>query len=136
MFQQGEIQYVLKAGCTPDRIIFANPNITTRGLKYAKQVGVDLLTFDSEVQLRKIHNVYPNSRWVQTFLKLIYNFSRSVKIYYIKKKSKVNSCKLEWFYKKVATYAENACSNGIYVSDVIVQCWQYFDLPECQYALS
>ena len=62
MFHQGEIRAVLKAGCTPDKIVFANPNITAKSLKYAKQVDVDLLTFDSEEQLNKIRSIYPNCR--------------------------------------------------------------------------
>ncbi|UYV79493.1 ODC1, partial [Cordylochernes scorpioides] len=61
---QSEIQAVLSAGVDPSRIIYANPCKTRSFIKYAAAVGVDLMTFDNEVELHKIKGVHPGARLI------------------------------------------------------------------------
>ncbi|RWS02138.1 ornithine decarboxylase 2-like protein, partial [Dinothrombium tinctorium] len=61
---QREIEIVLDIGVKPERIIFANPCKTIEALQYAKSVGVDLMTFDSEEELYKIKQHFPEARVV------------------------------------------------------------------------
>jgi len=57
---KGEITSVL-AVTTPDKLIFANPIKNLESLKYARAVDVDLMTFDSEVELYKVVLYHPNA---------------------------------------------------------------------------
>ncbi|KNC82882.1 hypothetical protein SARC_04847 [Sphaeroforma arctica JP610] len=59
-----EMQLAIELGVSPDRIIYANPCKAPSHLRYAKSVGVDLMTFDNEDELCKIKQVYPNARLV------------------------------------------------------------------------
>jgi len=59
-----EIQTVLDLGVAPHRIIFANPCKQASFIKYANQVGVDLMTFDNENELLKIKEHHPNAKCV------------------------------------------------------------------------
>jgi len=57
-----EIATVLDAGVSPDRVLFANPCKMATQIKYAKQNGVDLLTFDSDCELQKLHATFSDCR--------------------------------------------------------------------------
>ncbi|XP_022090085.1 ornithine decarboxylase-like [Acanthaster planci] len=59
-----EIQMVLDAGASPDRIIYAHPCKQGSHLRYAKENGVKLMTFDSADELRKICNVFTEAKLV------------------------------------------------------------------------
>lgn len=59
----GEIQKVLSLGIEPEKIIFANPAKFPSHIEYAKRRGVDIMTFDNEVELFKIKNIFPKSRY-------------------------------------------------------------------------
>ncbi|XP_022088366.1 ornithine decarboxylase-like [Acanthaster planci] len=59
-----EIQMVLDAGASPDRIIYANTCKQESHLRYAKEKGVSLMTFDSADELQKIDRVYPEATLV------------------------------------------------------------------------
>lgn len=59
---QQEMKHVLKITKDPSRIIFAHPCKYVSHLEYAKNSGVDLMTFDNEEELYKIHKHYPNAR--------------------------------------------------------------------------
>lgn len=61
---QGEIEHVLSLNVTPDRIIYANPCKTRSYIKHAKSRDVDLMTFDSEMELEKIATLYPECRLI------------------------------------------------------------------------
>ncbi|RWS26083.1 ornithine decarboxylase 2-like protein [Leptotrombidium deliense] len=61
---QSEIETALSIGVKPENIIFANPCKTSNALKYAKSVGVDLMTFDSEEELYKIKQHFSDARVV------------------------------------------------------------------------
>lgn len=49
-------------GVSGDRIIYANPMKFTSHIEYAKKVGVAMMTADSEDELKKIKEVYPDAK--------------------------------------------------------------------------
>jgi len=59
-----EIDQVLACGVDPANIIYANPCKTKYFIKHAKSVGVDLMTFDNELELHKIAQINPGARLV------------------------------------------------------------------------
>ena len=50
----------------PHQIIFANPCKQSSHIKYAADHDVTLMTFDSEEELLKINDIYPNAKYVQS----------------------------------------------------------------------
>lgn len=58
---QGEIMKVLSLGVSPDRIIFANPTKNPAQIRYARQIGLTKMTFDSEDELYKIKENFPRA---------------------------------------------------------------------------
>lgn len=56
-----EIEQVLNLGVDPSRIIFAHPRKPVSAIHYAKEIGVDLLTFDSIEELHKLLALYPSA---------------------------------------------------------------------------
>ena len=61
-FYQKEIQLVLDAGASPDRIIFAHPYKQESHLRFAQEKGVRLMTFDTEEELYKVKRVHPEAQ--------------------------------------------------------------------------
>lgn len=61
---ENEIEQVLKITTDPSRIIFANPCKAVSHIRYAYDNGVNMMTFDCEEELYKIHKYYPNVRAV------------------------------------------------------------------------
>ncbi|CAG9860321.1 unnamed protein product [Phyllotreta striolata] len=61
---KGEINKVLELGVEPERIIFANPAKPSSHVRFAASVGVQTMTFDSENELHKIKNLYPDAKMV------------------------------------------------------------------------
>ncbi|XP_012536788.1 ornithine decarboxylase 1 [Monomorium pharaonis] len=59
-----EIRQVMQYGVQADRIIFANPYKTPSHIKYAKKMNVDQITADSELELLKIKDLYPEAKIV------------------------------------------------------------------------
>ncbi|XP_053316783.1 ornithine decarboxylase [Spea bombifrons] len=59
-----EIQLVQSIGVSPDRIIYANPCKQVSQIKYAAGCGVEMMTFDSEVELMKVARNHPNAKLV------------------------------------------------------------------------
>jgi ornithine decarboxylase len=53
---------MLSFGVKPNHIIFANPCKQRSHMKYAVAHGVDLTTFDNEMELLKVKALAPNSR--------------------------------------------------------------------------
>lgn len=49
-------------GVSADRIIYANPCKQASFVRYAKEVGVETMTFDNENELMKIHKIYPHAK--------------------------------------------------------------------------
>ena len=71
---QSEIDTILQITEDPQRIIFANPCKLPSHLQYARKRQVDLMTFDCEEELHKIHQYYPEARLV---LRLLVDDSKS-----------------------------------------------------------
>lgn len=61
---KGEIKKVMDLGVTADRIIYANPCKQSSYIRYAQEVGVEIMTFDNEHELLKIKQNYPNAKLV------------------------------------------------------------------------
>lgn len=57
-----ELSTVRSLGVKPDNVIFANPVKTNTMLRNAADLSVDMMTFDSESELVKIKQVYPNAK--------------------------------------------------------------------------
>jgi ornithine decarboxylase len=61
---KGEIKKVMDLGVSADRIIYANPCKQSSYIRYAHEVGVEIMTFDNEQELMKIKQIYPNVKLV------------------------------------------------------------------------
>ncbi|CAH1976598.1 unnamed protein product [Acanthoscelides obtectus] len=61
---KAEINKVMGLGVSSDRIIFANPAKPASHLRHAAEMGVGLMTFDSDTELHKIKKLYPDARLV------------------------------------------------------------------------
>lgn len=59
-----EIQIVQSLGVDPSRIIYANPCKQVSQIKYASAHGVQMMTFDSEVELMKVARSHDNAKLV------------------------------------------------------------------------
>ncbi|XP_065891459.1 ornithine decarboxylase-like [Dysidea avara] len=59
-----EITTILNLGVDPSRIIYANPCKQKSHIRFAAEVGVDVMTFDNEVELYKIKNCFPTAKLV------------------------------------------------------------------------
>jgi ornithine decarboxylase len=72
---QSEIQQILGCGVAPNRIIYANPTKMKSHIRYAKAMGVELMTFDNKDELIKCAELYPEAKLV---LRIITDDSSSV----------------------------------------------------------
>lgn len=61
---RNEIERVLALGVSSDRIIYANPSKPPSHLRFAKQKGVDKMTFDNADELMKIKDIFPDAKLV------------------------------------------------------------------------
>uniref|UniRef100_A0A8C6R126 Ornithine decarboxylase n=1 Tax=Nannospalax galili TaxID=1026970 RepID=A0A8C6R126_NANGA len=64
-----EIQLVQSLGVPPERIIYANSSKQVSQIKYAVSNGVQMMTFDSEVELMKVAKAHPKAKlvlWIAT----------------------------------------------------------------------
>lgn len=59
---RGEIEDVLSAGATTDRIVYANPIKQHNQLTAARDMGVELTVVDNEAELEKISTCHPNAK--------------------------------------------------------------------------
>lgn len=59
-----EIDNVLASGVDPSNIIYSNPCKTRIAIKQAKSLQVDLMSFDTEAELRKIAQLNPSAKLV------------------------------------------------------------------------
>lgn len=71
---KSEIQKVLSIGVPPERIIFAHTTKQKSHILFARKVGVKKMTFDSQDELLKIKNIYPECELV---LRIRYDSERS-----------------------------------------------------------
>lgn len=56
-----ELRLAFKAGATPERVVFANPVKSVQDMKYARQHGIGLTTFDSAAELHKLAEHWPEA---------------------------------------------------------------------------
>uniref|UniRef100_U5ET48 Putative ornithine decarboxylase n=1 Tax=Corethrella appendiculata TaxID=1370023 RepID=U5ET48_9DIPT len=61
---KGELSKVLSLGVNPERIIFANPAKPNSHIHYAANFNVKTMTFDSEIELKKIKMFCPDAKLV------------------------------------------------------------------------
>ncbi|UJR28368.1 hypothetical protein I4U23_009611 [Adineta vaga] len=61
---KGEIKKVMDLGVSADRIIYANPCKQSSYVRYAQEVGVEIMTFDNKQELLKIKQSYPSAKLV------------------------------------------------------------------------
>lgn len=61
---QQEIALVASFGIPPERMIFANTIKRREGLLYARKVGVSLMTYDNEEELKKVQKFYPDAKLI------------------------------------------------------------------------
>jgi len=61
---KNEIQLVQSLGVEPSRIIYANPCKQVSQIKYASAHGVQMMTFDSEVELMKVARCHEHAKLV------------------------------------------------------------------------
>ncbi|KAI0403567.1 hypothetical protein F4802DRAFT_607986 [Xylaria palmicola] len=59
-----EIELILSLGISAQRIIFTHPCKPIASLGLCRRLGVTLITFDNECELRKLHQHYPESHLV------------------------------------------------------------------------
>lgn len=59
-----EIDQVLSYGVDPSNIIYANPCKTNSFIKHARNVNVNLMTFDNELELHKVASLFPQAKLV------------------------------------------------------------------------
>ncbi|CAL7944390.1 unnamed protein product [Xylocopa violacea] len=59
-----EIQAVMEHGVPADQIIFANPTKWCAHIKFAKKMNVQKMTVDSEMEILKISNYFPEAKIV------------------------------------------------------------------------
>lgn len=63
-YLQTEIELVQSIGVTPENIIYANPCKQISQIKYAAKNGVQMMTFDNEVELSKVSRNHQNAKYV------------------------------------------------------------------------
>ncbi|XP_055596419.1 ornithine decarboxylase 1-like [Uranotaenia lowii] len=61
---KGEIEKMMKLGADPSRIIFAHTAKSPESILYAKACGIQMMTFDGEIELDKIKQFYPEASLV------------------------------------------------------------------------
>lgn len=54
---------ILALGVAPDQIIYAHTCKLITHLKFAREKGVDLMTFDNESELHKVKEHFPSARY-------------------------------------------------------------------------
>lgn len=63
-----EIKTMLELGVSPSNIIFANPCKPPAHIKYARDQGIHLMTFDNADELYKVQAINPNAKMVLRIL--------------------------------------------------------------------
>ncbi|XP_069613177.1 antizyme inhibitor 2 [Ranitomeya imitator] len=61
---KAEIELVQSTGVSPGNIIYANPCKQISQIKFAAKNGVQMMTFDNEVELSKVSRSHPNAKMV------------------------------------------------------------------------
>lgn len=63
-----EMKVALSKGLDGSKIIFANPCKMPAHIKFAKDNGIEMMTFDNKNELQKVHGIFPNAKMVLRIL--------------------------------------------------------------------
>ncbi|CAH1976606.1 unnamed protein product [Acanthoscelides obtectus] len=63
-----EIKKILSLGVPPNKIIYAHPTKKLSHLKYAAEVGIEMMTFDNEMELHKVKHMFPTAKLVYSII--------------------------------------------------------------------
>jgi len=63
-----EMKVALSKGLDGKKIIFANPCKMPAHIKFARENGIEMMTFDNKAELLKVHEIYPNAKMVLRIL--------------------------------------------------------------------
>jgi ornithine decarboxylase len=72
---KAELDEAISVGVPPEKIIFANPCKGKEHILFAKQIGVEMMTFDNVDELEKVYSLYPNAKLV---IRILPNDSHSL----------------------------------------------------------
>lgn len=131
----GEIESVLNLGVSPDKIIFANPCKAINHIKYAKEKGVNLTTFDNEDELKKIAEYHPNCGVVMRIhVDDSYSVCQLGSKFGAREDSLENLVKkvkeLNLSFKGISFHVGSGCSSSFAYYSAIEQAKRVFDLAE------
>ncbi len=59
---KNEIELVLRCGVPPDKLIFANTIKRKKGIRFAREMGIPLFTFDNENEIKKMASLFPGAK--------------------------------------------------------------------------
>lgn len=59
---QSEMALVQGLGISPENIIYTNPCKQASQIKYAAKAGINIMTCDSDIELKKIARNHPNAK--------------------------------------------------------------------------
>lgn len=130
-----EIDQVLALGVDPSKIIYANPCKTRSFIKHANSVGINVMTFDNELELHKIASVHPNAKLV---LRIKGDDSHSICKFNIKFGADLSKCqslletatKLNLAVIGVSFHNGSNCEDTVAFEKTIADCRQIFDLAK------
>ena len=63
-----EMKVALSKGLAGDKIIFANPCKMPAHIRFAKENGIEMMTFDNKAELMKVHSIFPTAKMVLRIL--------------------------------------------------------------------
>lgn len=63
-----EMKVALSKGLDGSKIIFANPCKMPAHIKFAKDNGIEMMTFDNKNELQKVHEIFPSAKMVLRIL--------------------------------------------------------------------
>jgi ornithine decarboxylase len=132
---QKEMSQVLSNGCSPDKIIFANPCKLTQHLQFAKENNINTLTFDGIEELEKIKSLHSDCKVVirirtndaSSIIQLSSKFGASEPHW----ESLIQKCKeLSLNLIGVSFHCGSGCSDPKIFSDAIHDCKKIFILAK------
>jgi len=132
---KNEIQQILQLGVDPSRIIYANPCKMKSHIAYARENGVDLMTFDNADELRKVAEIFPNARMV---LRIITDDSQSVCRFSSKFGCPLATCKellalaksLQLNVVGVSFHVGSGCKSALSFADAVTRAYRVFQEAE------
>uniref|UniRef100_A0A8C5LXZ2 Orn/DAP/Arg decarboxylase 2 N-terminal domain-containing protein n=1 Tax=Leptobrachium leishanense TaxID=445787 RepID=A0A8C5LXZ2_9ANUR len=87
---KSEIELIKEIGVNPERIIYANPCKQISSIKFAANNGVQMMTFDNELELIKVSENHPKAKMV---LRIATEDSKSFNCMNVKFGAPLNTCR-------------------------------------------